>query len=204
MRFIGLLLTKHCLVEYWFVGAGNHINLFRQKTLRIQNLNDFMTINRQTNKNQPLTKKLGDASLTLRSINFCFTIVLQLSGRRNSSHQKFSQTMDVEVINENLMLDIYGFSGIAVNKDYVGTAFKLMDKMWQIVKSNNLKNKGLNIWVYEQNEKVFAGVELNDIPEHGIGLEQKSITLTKYAYYKHVGSYNLIKQVGQNMSDELK
>jgi len=112
--------------------------------------------------------------------------------------------MDVEVINKNLMLDIYGFSGIAVNKDYVGTAFKLMDKMWQIVKSNNLKNKGLNIWVYEQNEKVFAGVELNDIPEHGIGLEQKSITLTKYAYYKHVGSYNLIKQVGQNMSDELK
>ena len=112
--------------------------------------------------------------------------------------------MDVEVINKNLMLDIYGFSGIAVNKDYVGTAFKLMDKMWQTVKSNNLKNKGLNIWVYEQNEKVFAGVELNDIPEHGIGLEQKSITLTKYAYYKHVGSYNLIKQVGQNMSDELK
>ena len=112
--------------------------------------------------------------------------------------------MDVEVINENLMLDIYGFSGIAVNKDYVGTAFKLMDKMWQIVKSNNLKNKGLNIWVYEQNKKVFAGVELNDVSERNTGLEQKNITLAKYAYYKHVGSYNLIKQVGQNMRNELK
>ena len=114
------------------------------------------------------------------------------------------QVVQINEADENLMLDIYGFSGIAVNKDYAGTAFKLMDKMWQIVKSNNLKNKGLNIWVYEQNEKVFAGVELNDIPEHDIGLEQKSITLTKYAYYKHVGSYNLIKQVGQNMRDELK
>jgi effector-binding domain-containing protein len=112
--------------------------------------------------------------------------------------------MNLEIINEPLRLDIYGFSGIAINKDYAGTAFKLMDKMWQTVKSNNLKNRGLNIWVYENNEKVFAGVELNDVPEHNIGLEQKSITLTKYAYYKHIGSYNLIKQVGQSMKDELK
>lgn len=112
--------------------------------------------------------------------------------------------MNVEIINKNLMLGIYGFSGIAVNKDYAETAFKLMDKMWQTVKSNNIKNKGINIWVYEENEKVFAGVELNDIPEPNNGLQQKSITLTKYAYYKHIGSYNLIKQVGQNMRDELR
>jgi len=112
--------------------------------------------------------------------------------------------MKVEIIHKNLKLDIYGFSGIAVNKDYAGTAFKLMDKMWQTVKSNNLKNKGLNIWVYEQNENVFAGVELNDSTEHNTGLEQKSITLTKYAYHKHVGPYTLLKQAGQNMRDELK
>ncbi len=91
--------------------------------------------------------------------------------------------MNLEIINKDLRLDIYGFSGIAMNKDYAGTAFKLMDKMWQTVKSNNLKNKGLNIWVYEPNEKVFAGVELNDTPKHDTGLEQKTITLIKYAYY---------------------
>ena len=112
--------------------------------------------------------------------------------------------MNVEIISQPLIIHIYGFSEIALNKDYVGTAFKLMDKMWQIVKSNNLKNKGLNIWVYEQDHKVFAGVELNDIPNHDTGLEQKSITLSKYAYYKHIGPYNLIKQAGQNMTDELK
>ena len=111
--------------------------------------------------------------------------------------------MNVEIINKNLRLDIYGFSGIAMNKDYTGTAFKLMDKMWQTVKSKNLKNKGLNIWVYEQNEKVFAGVELNGSPVHGTGLEQKNINFIKYAYYKHIGPYNLIKQAGQNMRDEL-
>lgn len=111
--------------------------------------------------------------------------------------------MDVEIINKSLVLDIYGFSGIAAGKDYAGTAFKLMDKMWQTVKSNNLSNKGLNIWVYEPDEKVFAGVELNDTPGQETGLEQKNITLIKYAYYKHIGPYNLIKQAGQNMRNEL-
>jgi len=112
--------------------------------------------------------------------------------------------MQVEIISKIRRFDIYGFSGTAMNKDYAGTALKLMDKMWQVVKSNNLKNKGLNIWVYENNEKVFAGVELSDIPEHNTGLEQKTIILTKYAYHKHIGPYSLIKQAGQNMNYELK
>ena len=111
--------------------------------------------------------------------------------------------MKVEVVNKNLSLNIYGFSGTTVNKDYVGTAFALMGKMWQTVKSNNLKNKGLNIWVYEQDENVFAGVELSEKPQSDFGLEQRNIILTKYAYYKHTGSYNLIKQAGQNMREEL-
>ena len=112
--------------------------------------------------------------------------------------------MNLEIINEPLRLDIYGFSGIAINKDYSGTAFKLMERMWQTVKSNNLKNKGLNIWVYEQDQNVFAGVELIDIPNQDTGLEQKRITLPRYAYYKHIGPYNLIKQAGENMTDDLK
>ena len=111
--------------------------------------------------------------------------------------------MHVEIIDKNLVLDIYGFSGTAINKDYAGTAFRLSGQMWQVVKSNNLDNKGLNIWVYEKNEKVFAGVELNGIPVPGTGLEQKRINLIKYAYYKHIGPYTLIKQAGQKMRDEL-
>ena len=112
--------------------------------------------------------------------------------------------MHVEIVNTPLSLDIYGFSGIAVNKDYAGTAFQLMNKMWKIVKSKNLINKGLNIWVYEPDQRIFAGVELNDLPNQDTGLELKTITLLKYAYYKHIGPYGLIKQVGQNMTEELK
>jgi predicted transcriptional regulator YdeE len=112
--------------------------------------------------------------------------------------------MNLEIINKNLRLDIYGFSGTAMNKDCAETAFKLMDKMWQIIKSNGLNHKGLNIWVYEQNERVFAGLELKDSPKHDTGLEQKNITLIKYAYCKHIGPYELLKQTGQNMTNELK
>jgi len=112
--------------------------------------------------------------------------------------------MHIEIIKEPLNLTIHGFSGIAANKDYVGTAFKLMDKMWQVVKSNSIKNKGLNVWVYEAGDKVFAGVELEDGYQHNTSLELKNILLEKYAYYKHIGPYNLIKQAGQNMTAELK
>ena len=112
--------------------------------------------------------------------------------------------MTLEIIDKPLSLEIYGFSGTALNNDYAGTAFKLMDKMWQKVKSNALRHKGINIWVYEQNEKVFAGVELEDSSKNDTGLEQKNIVLTKYAWYKHIGPYTLLKQVGQNMTNELK
>lgn len=112
--------------------------------------------------------------------------------------------MNVEIITKDLLLNLHGFSGIAVNKDYAGTAFKSMDRMWQIVKSHNLKNKGLNIWVYEEDEKVFAGVELDGVTSDDTALEQKTITLSKYAYYKHVGAYNQIKQAGLDMTKKLK
>jgi effector-binding domain-containing protein len=112
-------------------------------------------------------------------------------------------TMKIEIINSTLEMDIYGFEGVALNKDYTGTAFRLSGSMWETVKAKNIKNKGENIWVYDKEEKVFAGVELDNIPSGEIGLEHKVISLNKYAYYKHVGSYNLIKQAGLEMKSEL-
>ena len=111
--------------------------------------------------------------------------------------------MNLQIINEPLKLDVHGFSGIALNDDYAGMAFKLMDKMWQIVKLQNLANKGKNIWIYGDDSAVFAGVELETLPKSDTMLEHKSITLTKYAYYKHIGPYHLIKQAGQLMKNEI-
>ena len=112
--------------------------------------------------------------------------------------------MKVEIVNTELKLDVFGFSATAFDKNYAGTAFKLMDKMWQVVKSEGLKNKGMNIWVYEPHDKVFAGVELIDAAKTNTGLEQKSISLKNYAYFKHIGPYSLIKKAGDGMRHELE
>jgi effector-binding domain-containing protein len=112
--------------------------------------------------------------------------------------------MDIQIINKELQLTLFGFSSIALNNDYGGTAFKLSGKMWEVVKANGLKNKGKNVWVYLPEHKVFAGVELEGEPgDNCHGLEQMLVKLEKYAYFKHIGPYQFIKQVGQNMSSAL-
>lgn len=112
--------------------------------------------------------------------------------------------MTLEIITKELQIEIYGLSGTAVNKDYAGTAFQLSGQVWKTVKENGLKNKGKNIWVYEADHHVFTGVELEQIPDRTTGLEQKIIVLKKYAYYRHIGPYSLIKQVGQSMTHWLE
>jgi hypothetical protein len=113
--------------------------------------------------------------------------------------------MDIEIITQKLHLDIYGFGGIATNQDYAATAFKLSGKMWEVIKANGIKNKGKNVWVYDTGNKVFAGVELENqtLADHDYGLEKNTINMEKYAYFKHIGPYGLIKQTGLNMTGEL-
>jgi hypothetical protein len=112
--------------------------------------------------------------------------------------------MKVEVISEPLELNIHGFSATAAGKDYTGTAFSLSGRMWQVVKAHGLKNEGKNILVYEDHDRVFAGVKLlEDTDAHVHGLEPKLIRLEQYAYHKHIGPYGLIRQAGQAMRKEL-
>lgn len=112
--------------------------------------------------------------------------------------------MEVSIITSPLELHLHGFGAVAANKDYVGRAFELSRKTWELVKSHGIKNKGKNIWVYEDDHHVFAGLELenNDDPNR-FGLQEKKIVIEKYAYCKHIGPYQLIKQAGQNMKAEL-
>lgn len=112
--------------------------------------------------------------------------------------------MDIQLIQQPLRLRLDGFSGTAVNQNYGDTGFKLMNRMWEVVKSRGLKNKGINVWVYEPGDRVFAGVELEEAPGGETGLEHKEISLSKYAYFKHVGSYGLLKQVYASLREELK
>jgi effector-binding domain-containing protein len=98
--------------------------------------------------------------------------------------------MKLEIINQSYNLTLHGVSGIAVNRTFAPTGMKLMDEIWAEIRAHNLKHKGINVWVYEESEKLFTGVELLEMPQQDTGLELKEVQLGKYAYYKHVGSYS--------------
>lgn len=111
--------------------------------------------------------------------------------------------MNTSIINTPISLDLYGFAGTALNRNWAKTGFGLMNKMWQRIKQNSLNNKGLNVWVYEDNNSMFAGVELESPPQTDTGLEHKKITLAKYAYYKHIGPYSQIASAGSKALNEI-
>jgi len=112
--------------------------------------------------------------------------------------------LNLEIIKKPFSLELYGYSGVAASQNYGDTGFKLMNRMWGVVKSNNFPNNGINVWVYEPGDVIFAGVELETRPEPVVGLEKKIILLESYAYYKHIGPYSQLKQAYAAMREELK
>ena len=111
--------------------------------------------------------------------------------------------MEIKIIEQELEITLYGISGHVVNQNYGETGMKLMDTMWNIVKSNHLKHKGINHWVYNEDMTMMAGVELEEIPDEALGLERKQIHLSKYAYWKHIGPYTKLFNVNAEMRKEL-
>ncbi|MHA4810452.1 GyrI-like domain-containing protein [Flavitalea flava] len=107
-------------------------------------------------------------------------------------------------IKENFNLALYGITGVATNRNWAATGMMLMNKMWQQVKANNLEHKGINIWVYEEGDKMFAGVELMTPPPPGTELELKQVRMTGYVYYKHIGPYNKIAEACSRLQEELR
>ncbi|WP_295651965.1 GyrI-like domain-containing protein [uncultured Mucilaginibacter sp.] len=112
--------------------------------------------------------------------------------------------MELQIINQNYTLSLYGVSGTAVNRAFAETGMKLMGEMWKTIQAHKLKHKGINVWVYEANEHLFTGVELEDVPPPGIGLEPKQVNLKKYAYYKLVGPYSKIPAAYEEIRAAIK
>jgi effector-binding domain-containing protein len=111
--------------------------------------------------------------------------------------------MALEIIDKPFIVNLHGFSGKVSNKDYAGTGRPLMDAMWKEVKSNGIKNKGINYWVYEKGDILFTGVELEQELPADSKMELKKINLTKYVRWKHIGPYTKLKGAYDSMHAEL-
>ena len=104
--------------------------------------------------------------------------------------------MQIDIFDKAFNVVICGYAGTAINRNWGKTGFMLMDKMWQQLKLTPVKNKGTNIWVYGENNAMFAGVEPMEPLAQGTPLEIKQIELPKYVYYKHIGPYSKIAESG--------
>jgi hypothetical protein len=110
--------------------------------------------------------------------------------------------MDI-LVKKDLHLSLYGVSGVAADHNWAATGMTLMNKLWGQVRSLNLKNRGINVWVYEPGDQLFTGVELLAPPPPGVALGHKVIHLPEYIYYKHIGAYDKIKEVFPQLKAEL-
>jgi hypothetical protein len=107
-------------------------------------------------------------------------------------------------IRRDFTISLYGFSGIADRQNWASTGKVLMDRLWQEVQTNQLPNKGINVWVYEEDNQLFTGVELTTPPPAGSPLESKTVSLPKYAYFKHIGPYTEMKATYEAARDECR
>lgn len=112
--------------------------------------------------------------------------------------------MEIQIRNQPVTFDLYGFSGIAADRNYGKAGSQLGGKMWDIVRSRNLKHKGINHWVYESGNKMFVGVELEETPQDEVALEHRTFTLSKYLYARHIGPYHLLKNTYDAMRDTVQ
>lgn len=90
----------------------------------------------------------------------------------------------------------------------------LLDRVWPVIKSNAIPNDGINRVVYDSDCTMFAGVMLGTPHPHpptgaetmpaAAGLERKTVRLTRYAVWKHIGPYHLIPATGAAMTKALE
>ena len=99
---------------------------------------------------------------------------------------------------------LYGRSKpVFENQKPVDAMFAAMDETWEIVRGNSIPNAGLNHIVYTNAQHVFAGLEIVGSVDTSWGLEQVSLVIPRYIYYRHVGAYDLLGQAYSSVNAEI-
>ena len=103
--------------------------------------------------------------------------------------------MTPEFRTEPFSVSLYGASKCHEPSTCYGDDIRsLLDRVWPILRQNKIPNRGLNHVVYGPNDDVFAGVEadITDTEAATLGLEKRNVQIGQYAYWKHIGPYQLL------------
>ena len=68
--------------------------------------------------------------------------------------------MKVEILDEPIRFHLHGIGGVVENERFGEVGLRLMNVMWQVVKSAQIPTTGINHWVYHSDGRMFVGVEL--------------------------------------------
>ena len=132
----------------------------------------------------------------------CSTATLEYDQKRKKPEES---EMKIEIVEEVIRFHLFGIRGVVENGRYPEVGFRLMNKMWEAVKSTNTPTTGINHWVYLPNKEMFVGVELSTpqrspIPEP---LQPFEIELKRYLKHVHVGPYQALPQKWADLKAEL-
>ncbi len=117
--------------------------------------------------------------------------------------------MTIEIIdepNEPIRFRLHGIGGVVENEHYGEVGLRLMNEMWQVVKSARIPTTGINHWVYLPDGRMFVGVELrclNAQAQTPDQLEPLEFELQRYMKHVHVGPYQELPQKWKDLKAEL-
>jgi hypothetical protein len=113
--------------------------------------------------------------------------------------------MKIDILQEPIRIRLYGIGGDVDNERFGEIGFRLMNEMWQVVKSAGTPTMGLNHWVYLPNGRMFVGVELRNAKQIPIPdrLEPLEFEMQRYLKHIHVGPYQGLPQKWKDLKQEL-
>ena len=99
---------------------------------------------------------------------------------------------------------LYGLSGSFRPGKVWETAKPLMDRLWEVIRKEQLPTEGINHWLYSGGGQIFVGVEMRPGSNDPTDLEKRTVRMEKSVSWKHHGSFSDITKGHQILQDEIR
>lgn len=113
--------------------------------------------------------------------------------------------MNIEIVEEPIRFHLHGIGGLVAGERYGEVGLRLMNKLWQVVKSAGIPTTGINHWVYLHDNRMFVGVEIRNAQQGSTfeQLEPLEFELPRYLKHIHVGPYEALPQKWKDLKADL-
>ncbi|MFC5650228.1 cysteine-rich CWC family protein [Paenibacillus solisilvae] len=113
--------------------------------------------------------------------------------------------MRLELRNDPLTLTLYGTAAAQdKNKSMSNQVMEAIRQTWAAVGEMGLTTTGINYVAYEQDQVLFAGVDLTSPQPEQSTLTKREYHAAQYAYYKHIGPYHQLPDVHHQIQSDLR